>query len=52
MQRTQWFSAQAEPPVNGGPDAMYESGCWGPWGNRTVRLTRKAEIRDYGRACR
>lgn len=27
MQRTRWFSAQKEPPVNGGLGAMYELRC-------------------------
>lgn len=26
-ERTRWFSAMTEPPVNGGPDAMYERRC-------------------------
>lgn len=36
MKRSPWFNAQAQPPINGGPDAMYEHRCrsfnhWFDW---------------------
>lgn len=38
--RTPWFSAQSQPPVNGGPDAVYELRCLSPYEDSWARPKR------------
>lgn len=46
MKRTPWFSAQSQPPVNGGPGDKYEVRClgWNGW-DKPERWSRKT-IKD------
>ena len=50
MKRSPWFNARAEPPVNGGADAMYEARCESRSGYRPVR-TWKASVIFLGKRC-
>lgn len=44
--RTGWMSAQSQPPVNGGPDAVYEVRCLRYWPDGRVVARSKLDIEE------
>ena len=52
MKRSPWFNARTQPPVNGGPDALYEHLCKDPLGG-FGRATREPaeQIKMWGQYC-
>lgn len=50
MKRTPWFNARTQPPVNGGPEAIYEHRCRDLVGGMVTR-ERKEGISRIGVVC-
>lgn len=51
MKRSPWFNARRDPPVNGGPGALYEHRCWYLYGPSVVARVPKRKIVEYGNEC-